>query len=339
MRIGLRESDSGGAVASAGTIRAGRADWSLAGPDTVADFDKSRPIGHRQAATCIVTLFSVGADSGASYCKEDVFTMDGAPLPASGVNAGPFSPPVLRGRNARDDGRPRRMTPLMRRVEVACLSPDGEITQSTRFLPAMRAFEEPFAAFTRATLVPTERGLTAVGDLWPGDRVRTVDGRFETLLWKGSTMLVPQAGRQDPAMGRLTRIAADALGVARPMHDLVLGPSARIVHRACAVGRLTGKDAALIPARDFVDGCGILEIMPPAPVEICHLGFAGHEIFTANGVEVESYHPGPLHELGLRADYLELLRSCLGHLDLSGEQEPTVWPRLRRRDLGAGRAA
>lgn len=227
----------------------------------------------------------------------------------------------------------------MRRVEVVSLSPAGEVVHVPRLVPALPAFEEPFAAFTRATLVTTERGLTAVGDLWPGDRVRTVGNGFQPLLWKGTTMLVPHARGQEPAMGRLTRIAADALGIARPMHDLVLGPMARVSHRAAAVERLTGREAALIPARDFIDGFGVLEITPPAPVEICHLGFAGHEIIVANGVEVESYHPGPVHNLGLRPEYMELFLSCFPHLDRIGDWGLPAHPRLRLQDLDLTRAA
>lgn len=231
------------------------------------------------------------------------------------------------------------MTPLMRKVEVACLTPSGEVTSSPRLIPALPAFEEPFSAFTRATLVTTERGLTAVGDLWPGDMVRTVGSGFQPLLWKGTTTLIPRARGQDPAMGRLTRIAADGLGIARPMVDLVLGPSARIAHRAPAVRRLTGSEMALIPASDFVDGFSVLEITPPAPVEICHLGFAGHEVIVANGVEVESYHPGPVHNLGLRPEYLELLLSCFPYLDSFDDWGLPAHPRLRRDDLDVTRVA
>lgn len=231
------------------------------------------------------------------------------------------------------------MTPLMRRVEVACLLPSGEVIESPRLVPALPAFEDPFSAFTRAALVTTERGLTAVGDLWPGDRVRTVDSGFQTLLWKGSTTLVPHARGQDPAMGRLTRIAADGLGIARPMADLVLGPSARITHRAPAVVQLTASEMALVPARDFVDGCAVIEITPPTPVEICHLGFAGHEIIVANGIEVESYHPGPIHNLGLRPEYLDLFLSCFPHLDSYTDWGLPAHPRLRRSDLDVTYAA
>ena len=48
-------------------------------------------------------------------------------------------------------------------------------------------------------------------------------------------------------MGRLTRIAADSLGVARPSPDLVLGPRARLVHSAPGIRALT----AAFPEADF----------------------------------------------------------------------------------------
>ncbi len=114
----------------------------------------------------------------------------------------------------RTDGRPQRSTPLMRQIEVACLGPDGDFQEFTRIVPAVPAFDEAFSAFARGTLFATERGLVAVEDLWPGDRVKTVGRGFRTLMWRGSTLIVPQAQGQDPAMGRLTRIAADGLGIA-----------------------------------------------------------------------------------------------------------------------------
>lgn len=225
------------------------------------------------------------------------------------------------------------MMPLMRKVEVACLTPDGDVVESSRLVPASPAFEDAFAAFTRATLVNTDRGLIAIGDLWPGDKVRTVDNGFQTLIWKGSTLIVPQATGQDPAMGRLVRIAADALGVARPMPDLLLGPRARIALRNPAVRRLTGQEAAMIPARDFIDGISVIEITPASPVEVYHLAFATPERIVANGVEVESYTPGPIHNLGLRPDMLALLMSCFPHVRRPEDFGLPALPRLRLSDL------
>ncbi|NCO87540.1 MAG: hypothetical protein GW886_13010 [Rhodobacterales bacterium] len=222
----------------------------------------------------------------------------------------------------------------MRRVEVAHLSPSGtDIRDFSRLVPALPAFEEAFAAFARGTLMSTDRGLVAVEDLLPGDRVRTVDDGFQTLLWHGRTMIVPQAQGQDPVMTRLTRIAADALGIARPMTDLLLGPRARLVHRAPGIRKLTGADLALVPARDFVDGINLIGLTPVAPTPVCHLGFARHHRLVANGVEVESFHPGPMHALGLRGDLLDLYMSCFPHIAGPDAFGAAILPRLRMADL------
>lgn len=225
-----------------------------------------------------------------------------------------------------------RPAPLMRKVEIACIAADGQERDIARLVPAIPAFDRAFAAFTRATLLQTERGLVAVGDLWPGDRVRTLRKGFQPLLWKGTTTLAPQAQGQEAVMTRLTRIAADALGIARPMPDLVLGPHARLVHRAAAVARLTGEDCALFPARDFIDGLSVLDISPAAPVDMFHLGFAGHEILVANGVEVDSFHPGLLHNLRMRPGMMDLFLSCFPHVT-GNDFGPAALPFLRLSDL------
>ncbi len=233
----------------------------------------------------------------------------------------------------RSDGRPQRAMPLMRKVDVVSLGANGDINETSRLVPAIAVFEDAFSAFARGTLLQTERGLVAIEDLWPGDRVRTVGNGFQTLLWRGSTMIVPHAQGQDTTMGRLTRIAADALGIARPMHDLVLGPRARLAHRAPAIRAMTGKDIALIPARDFIDGNNVIELTPPAAVPVFHLAFAGHECIIANGVEVESYHPGPAHAMGLRQDLVDLFVSCFPHVTSVEDFGLPALPRLRLTDL------
>jgi hypothetical protein len=221
----------------------------------------------------------------------------------------------------------------MRKIEVACLGPDGDVIEFSRIVPAVPAFEEAFAAFARGTLFPTDRGLVAVEDLYPGDRLKTVDNGFLPLLWRGSTLIVPGAQGQDPAMGRLTRIAADALGIARPMHDLVLGAHARIVHVNAGITRHTGASSAMIPAADFVDGNNVIEITPPSPIPIYHLALATHERIIANGVEVESYTPGPAPILALRPEYRLLFLACFPHIkDIDDFGTPTL-PRLRLCDL------
>ena len=257
------------------------------------------------------------------------------PTPAAGLAVVPYKPAVSSGRPAGPEGRSQRVMPLMRKVEIVLESAkfQGDIDEVTRIVPAKAAFEDCFAAFARGTLLATDRGHVAVEDLLPGDKVKTVDAGFQTLKWRGSTVLSANARGQDPAMGKLTRIAADALGIAKPMPDLVLGPRARLAHRASGIKRLTGTDAALISARDFIDGENIVELTPPTTVQSYHLGFEGHHLLVANGVEVESMHPGPAHQLGLRGEILDLFMSCFPHKRDLEDFGPAILPRLNLQDL------
>jgi len=227
------------------------------------------------------------------------------------------------------------MPPLMRKIEVVHLaSPNSmDIHDFTRIVPALPIFEDAFCAFARGSLAHTDRGQIAVEDLLPGDKVRTVDAGFQTLMWRGATIVSTSATRQDPAMGKLTRIAADALGIARPMPDLVLGPKARLIHRSHGVQRLTGSTLAAVPARDFIDGNNVVELTPPTSVPVFHLGFEGHHRILANGVEIESYHPGPAHLIGLRGELLDVFLSCFPHVTRIEDFGPPSLPRLRLSDL------
>jgi hypothetical protein len=249
-------------------------------------------------------------------------------LPALGAASGsPFTVPHV------TDPTSRRAAPLMRRVEIAWLSGANRIEEGQRLVPSLPAFEEAFAAFARGTLLSGPGGPIAVEDLWPGMEVRTAQGTLARLRWRGATLIVPGAPGQDPAMTSLTRLATEALGLGRPFHDLVLGPRARTVSRRPGVRLLTGCEAALVPASDLVDGVQAVDVTPAAPVEVFHLLFDRHERLLANGVEVESHHPGPLHAFPLRGEQLALYLACFPHLDdLLGFGEPAL-PRLRVRDL------
>lgn len=241
--------------------------------------------------------------------------------------------PALAGNITQPNGRPQRSTPLLRKIGVACLDDKGNINDFTRLVPAIAAFDDAFAALARGALIPTDRGSVAVEDLYPGDKVRTVDNGFQTLLWRGTTMIHPNAKGQSVEMGRLTRLAADALGIARPMHDLVLGPRARLVHRAPGIEALTGSDIAFVPVRDFIDAVNIIELTPPTPVEVYHLGFASHQRLLANGVEIESQHPGSVHALGLGQEMLATYLSCFPHMASFGAFGPVCLPRISLADL------
>lgn len=234
---------------------------------------------------------------------------------------------------AQDHGRPQRKSPLMRRYEAAYLQANGDIGEMSGLAPAHPVFEDSFAAIARGTLVPTARGPVAVEDLLPGDEVKTIDNGVQTLLWRGGTTIIPGAAGQCDDMRRLIRIAADSLGIARPMPDLVLGPRARLYHRSAAIQRFTGRDGAFVPVQDFIDQINVIELTPPSPVPVFHLGFHRQERILANGVEIESQHPGNILAQRIGGDVLALYLSFFPHRASLSDFGVPAHVRLGRGDL------
>ena len=225
--------------------------------------------------------------------------------------------------------RPARGS-LMRRMRIQALTDPltGDFDDFERILPALPTFEQAFCALARGTVLSTDRGIVAVEDLLPGDGVRLADGRFEPLLWKGTTPIHAHAPGQRPEMSRLTRIAAVALGIARPMPDLVLGPAARIVVRGGRVPSHLDAEIALLPAADLIDGSQVVEIAPPSAVPTFHLAFARHERLVVQGVEMESYHPGAEAIHALSPELRTLFLSLFPHAEGPEDFGPVRWPRI-----------
>lgn len=221
----------------------------------------------------------------------------------------------------------------MRKYDVAYLSRDNQFNEFSRTGPAIAAFEDAFGALGHGAIVQTNNGPMAVEDVMPGDEIRLSNGRFEKLLWCGAMTLHPDDHDANPEFGSLTRITADALGLNRPAPDLILGPTARMLHRAPGVRTLTGRGAAFVPVRDFVDGTNIIALRPAAQVKVYQLGFQKHHGLAVNGVEIESLHPGTAFALGLRGDMLAQYLALFPHkanLEDFGDMKN---PRLRLRDL------
>ncbi len=227
---------------------------------------------------------------------------------------------------------PRKMMQA-RKYQVTYLNNASEIEDFTRIAPAAPAFEDAFGALGHGAILQTANGPMAVEDLLPGDQIRLACGDFETLLWRGSMTIKPGDEATSPDASSLIRITADALGLDRPSPDLVLGPTARLYHRASNVRTLTGSRAAYIPVRDFIDGNAFVELRPATPVAVYQLGFASHRRLSVNGIEIESLHPGTAFALGLRGDRLAQFLSLFPHKHSLEDFGTLQYPRLRLRDL------
>ncbi|MEM1431957.1 MAG: Hint domain-containing protein [Pseudomonadota bacterium] len=257
------------------------------------------------------------------------------------VPAGPRSrstqPLGLRGRLSVTENGTQLLT---RRYEVAALAPNGDVDTFTRVAPATPVFEDAFASLARGTLVATADGPTAVEDLVPGALVETVTAGPQPLLWVGSMTVFPDRGDGSGGEGgSLTRLAADAFGLSRPAPDLVLGPRARVLFRSHACRALIGTGEAFAPAHAFVDGDQVIQLSPVSPVRVYHLCFHGQQVIRANGMEIESYHPGDQPEAIMTPETLDMFMALFPHIDTPGDFGPIDVPRLTAFEVERLRAA
>lgn len=224
---------------------------------------------------------------------------------------------VLHDARARSGGRTRA-------YEIAALRPDGTVFVTEGYVPATPLFEEPFSAFARGTLISTPQGETPVEDLCPGDRIVRADGTEAPLLWIGSSKFVPaDTGHRTPWV----RVMADSLGLSRPSSFLTFGPAARILHTPQNLrGAGTGHKVFTL-MRDLVDGVNIIEIQPPTPVRLYHLGLARHAAISVSGLEMETFHPGPATIAALPVHQRDAFLSMFPHIGATTGFGPLCHPR------------
>lgn len=251
-------------------------------------------------------------------------THEPAPLPRRGLPA--VATPPAKG--------PRAM-PLTRRYEAAWFAPSGEVLESTRLAPATALFEEAFSALARGSVIATEAGPVAVEDLVPGMRALTAEGGVQTITWVGSMVLYPNSAPGGATLGgsepvALTRITAEAFGEGRPASDIVLGPRARLCLRDRRLKRATGLDVAFVPARAFIDGVSVIEVMPAAPVTLYHLILERHGALKLAGLEIEAFHPGEGVERMIEPRMLSLFAAQFPQLERLADFGKLAHPRLTR---------
>jgi len=217
--------------------------------------------------------------------------------------------------------------PQLRRYEISTLLTNGNVAHTRHLAPAMPLFEDAFCAFSRGSLVETEFGPVAIEDLQPGDRVLTTDDKAETVLWKGSTTLVP--GRPGPSGRnlRLTRIMADSFGMQRPMSYVLAGPSARLLNTPNHLRALVGGAQMLTPVQEFIDGMNVIETAPPTAVELYHICLPRHAVIRVGGLEFETYHPGTSALRMVSHAMRSLFLNLFAHIDNPGDFGPLAFPR------------
>lgn len=223
---------------------------------------------------------------------------------------------------------PRRAMPVMRRYEITWLGRDGTVHGVTRPAPATAVFEQAFAALARGTLITTTAGPVAVEDLMPGDLLQTREDGPQQLLWIGMMTLFPASMPGQGDCPGPIRIPADSFGPGRPANDVVLGPYARLLHRAGASGTSCDGASVYAPLAEMIDGHSAIRLSPATPVQVYHLGLRRHATICAAGLHLESFHPGRALQtlgedmLGLYLDLFPHVPQASGFGPLAHPQQP-----------------
>jgi len=219
----------------------------------------------------------------------------------------------------------------MRKYSISYIDREGHLRQTSRVALATATYEKAFCVLKEGTLLTTRNGFTTIEDVLPGDEVKLGDGSYDTVEWCGNITIMPDECSTSKAA--FTRFTTDAMGYNRPSPDLVLGYGARILHRAGGIRRVSGGDAGFFPVADFVDGDTVLSLNPMTEFNVYQIGFAGQRSYVANGLEVESLHPGTAFDLGLRGTTLRSYLSLFPHKRSFEDFGMVEVPRLRLRDL------
>ncbi len=161
--------------------------------------------------------------------------------------------------------------------------------------------------FVAGTRIRTERGDIPVEALRVGDLVETRDNGLQPIRWIGNRM-VEATGKFAPIV-----IERGTMG----FHDtLVLSPQHRVLVSHHMAELLFGEDEVLVAAKDLVNDCSIW-VREGGTVDYFHLLFDEHQIIWSEGLQTESFHPGPVTLSGFDDAVREEIISLFPDLDLT----------------------
>jgi autotransporter-associated beta strand protein len=140
----------------------------------------------------------------------------------------------------------------------------------------VEASQSPPPCFRAGTRIMTERGSVAVEALNTDDRVMTVAGVTQPIVWIGHRR-VDCVQHAKPHQVWPVRISKGAFGPGTPRRDLWLSPDHAVF-----------VDGVLIPIKYLVNGTTIAQ-MPCREVTYYHVELRRHDVVYADGMPAESY--------------------------------------------------
>lgn len=160
--------------------------------------------------------------------------------------------------------------------------------------------------FVSGTQIRTPEGERPVEELQPGDLVDTLDDGPQEIRWIGRRK-VRAEGSMVPV-----HIRANTFG---KHGDLWISPQHRVLVKDRKAELLFGEDEVLVAAKDLVNDNTVLRDASHADVEYVHILFDEHQVVYSEGLETESFHPGPQTLQSFDAPVVEEICSIFPELD------------------------
>lgn len=159
--------------------------------------------------------------------------------------------------------------------------------------------------FVEGTLIRTPYGDVPVEDLEEGDMVLTYDDGVQPVRWSGN--------RTVPAKSKLApiRIEANTFG---EHGALLVSPQHRILIRDSLAEVLFGESEVLVAAKDLVNDQSVRRL-EGGEVTYFHLLFDRHQIVFSQGLESESFLPGPQIKNVFEAEIVDEICTLFPELD------------------------
>lgn len=146
------------------------------------------------------------------------------------------------------------------------------------------------ACFTTGCQILTPKGLVAVEDLRPGDRVGTADNGTQEVRWVAQSVLSGAVLREHRDF-RPILVRRDAFGPGCPDRDIRLSPQHRVLIADRRAQLFFGEPEILVPVKKLVNGSTILRDDVSPQVTYFHLLLERHEVIWSDGLASESYLP------------------------------------------------
>ncbi|WP_299845956.1 Hint domain-containing protein [uncultured Roseovarius sp.] len=159
--------------------------------------------------------------------------------------------------------------------------------------------------FVAGTLIRTPDGEVPVDNLTPGDLVMTQDDGAQPLRWIGQRR-VPATGDYAPI-----RIARNTFGTHR---ELLLSPLHRVLIRDSLAELLFGEAEVLVAARDLINDSSVRRV-EGGMVDYVHILFDRHQVVFSEGLETESFLPGPQTAKSFEADIVAEICTLFPEID------------------------